>query len=108
MWIEADEAAQRVCSIAADISGCEAGEKELTAAQLLVAELMEYCRVEQVPEGALWAAAEELVRRCSGVSGAVDVSRVTLGDYAVQYRDTDGNEDGGWKWKLRPWRRIGF
>ena len=106
MWIEADEAAERVCGIAAEITGCEAGEKQRTAAGLLVAELMEYCHLEQVPEGALWAAAEELVRRCGGVSAASGVSRVSLGDYSVQYRD--GNEDGGWKWKLRPWRKIGF
>lgn len=110
MWMQAEEAAERLCAIAAEISGEETGDKERLAAELLVAEIMEYCHIERVPEGALWAAAEELLRRCGGaMSGAPGAQKVTLGDYSVQFRAESSDENSaGWKWKLRPWRKLGF
>ncbi len=107
MWMQADEAAERLCAIAAGMTGEETGDRERLAAGLLVAELMDYCHIDKVPEGALYVSAEELISRCYGAaSGTLGAQRVTLGDYTVQYQN--GSDGGDWKWKLRPWRKLAF
>lgn len=108
MWMQADEAAERLCAIASEISGQAVEDKDRLAAELLIAELMEYCHIEQVPEGALWAAAEELVNRCNGImAGSLGAQKVTLGDYTVQFREENGDA-ADWKRRMRPWRKLGW
>lgn len=111
MWLTVDDAVGRMCAIAAEMTGEETGPKELLLAPLVAQELLDYCHLEQIPEGALWAAAEELVSRCSGVSPeTLGAQKVTLGDYAVQYSDSgsDGSSGSDWRLKLRPWRKLTF
>ena len=107
-WYEDEEAVLRLSAIAASLKGEALSEEEEALAPLILAELKSWCHIDAVPEGALWPAAEELLRRVSGLSGGGgNVSRVTLGDYTVSYA---GSAAGGCNWaqSLTAWRKMKF
>ena len=106
-WYEDEEAVLRLSAIAASLKGEALSEEEEALTPLILAELKSWCHIDAVPEGALWPAAEELLRRVSGLSGGGgNVSRVTLGDYTVSYA---GNAGGcNWAQSLTAWRKMKF
>lgn len=108
-WYDREEAAQRLETAAAAVKGEALSESEKALIPFILAELMGWCHIESVPEGALWPAAEELLRRGSGMSGSGGaVSKLTLGDYSVSFGAGTGAGNGGWVQGLTAWRRMRF
>lgn len=106
-WYDDGEAALRLSAIAASLKGEALTEEEEALAPLVLAELKSWCNIDLVPEGALWPAAEELLRRVSGLSGGGgNVSQVTLGDYTVRYAGSSSGSN--WAQSLTAWRKMKF
>ncbi len=106
-WYEDEEAAQRLEEIAASLRGEALSDEEKTLIPLIISELKSWCHIDRVPEGSLWPAAEELLRRTSGLSGAGgEVTKISLGDYAVSYGSSGGGSN--WTGSLTAWRRMPF
>lgn len=105
-WLEREDAVERVCEIAAVIDGrdqnAQTDDSERMLAGLLIDEMIDWCGLELVPEGALWATAEELLRRQNAQTGGT-VAQVSMGNFSVQYQD---GAQQRWHNTLRPWRRI--
>ncbi len=105
-WLEREYAVARVCEIAALLDGRDENDQAVDGEQmlagLLVDEMIDWCGLELVPEGALWATAEELLRR---ESSAVDgnATQVTMGNFSVRMQEGAGES---WHNSLRPWRRV--
>lgn len=107
-WLEREDALERVCEIAAANGGVGADlqqdENFRMLAGLLLDEMIDWCGLELIPEGALWVTADELARRYhAGFCG--NVARVTMGNFSVQYQD--GSQQR-WHNALRPWRKVRF
>jgi hypothetical protein len=96
-WTE-EQAVERLLQLA-DAGGETDADKRRALAELVVREVMEYCHLALLPEGALWAAAQELERRCGSLQA---VQRVAVGDFSVQYAGED------WKRQLGRWRKMVF
>ncbi len=107
-WLEKEDAVERVCEIAAANGGIDASLQQddnfRMLAGLLIDEMVDWCGLELVPEGALWVTADELVRRYrSAFDGSV--AQVSMGNFSVQYQS--GSEQR-WHNALRPWRKVRF
>ncbi len=107
-WLEKEEAAKRLCEIAAANGGVDAGlqqdENFRMLAGLLIEEMAGWCGLERIPEGALWVTADELVRRYrSAFDGSI--AQVQMGNFSVQYQS---GSDQRWHAALRPWRKVRF
>ena len=107
-WYDGEEAALRLGAVAAAVKGEALSESEEALISLVLAELKGWCHIEAVPEGALWPAAEELLRRASGMAGGGAVSKLTLGDYSVSFGAGNGAGSDGWVQGLTAWRRVRF
>ena len=102
-WMEKSEAKERMLEIVGRKTDDEAliGSCSRMADQI-IEEICGWCGIELLPEGALWAAADELIARAER-SG--DASKITLGDYSVSFSESSRRK---FHRALIPYRRLRF
>lgn len=82
------------------------GEPAETCAEALIRELSAWCNLspEEIPDGALDPAAEELARRLKRRREKdAPVRSIRAGSFSVRYGEAEE-----WKKRLLPWRKAGF